>query len=78
MKIKPAFKVSNGFKSPQLSEPATYANELYRGGFKMLIALREASKLYGVEIHTIASELGIRGGKKRRSKIDGYKNQTKL
>lgn len=54
---------------PRLSDAAQYARELYQGGFKMTLALREASQLYHADIHTIASELGFRGGKSQRRRM---------
>jgi hypothetical protein len=73
MKLNPTFNIEKSERHrevmPRLSEPAQYARELYRSGFKMTLALREASKLYHADIHAIASELGLRGGKSKRRRI---------
>jgi hypothetical protein len=68
--LKPIFNTGLRQDLPKLSEAAEYAKELYRGGLKMQNAIRQASRFYNVDIHFLASELGVRGGKsnKRRSK----------
>ncbi len=60
----------------KLSPSAEYARDLYHSGYKIMEALRRASNDYGADIHTIASELGMRGGKskKRRRFRNGNKN----
>ncbi len=63
MKLSPIFNIEQRQYVTKLSPAAEYASELYRDGLKMVVALREASKLYEVDIHKIASELGVRGGK---------------
>ncbi len=82
MKLNPIFNTESNIYTDQkgvikkLSPAAEYAKELYRDGFKMQWALRRAAFEYGVDIHTIAKELGHRGGKtkKRRRLINGNKN----
>ncbi len=78
MKLNPIFNTESNHKEvmPELSIPAKYARNLYRQGFEMAVALRESNKLYGVDVHKIASELGYRGGKFRkwRRNKDGNKN----
>ena len=82
MKLNPIFNTDNRKEvTSKLSPAAEYVRELYRSSYKMNEALRYASKFYGADIHKIASELGIRGGKKlnkRRRKNHGYKNQAKF
>lgn len=75
MRIKPIFKTESEVM-PTLSISAEYARNLYRSGIEMAVALREANKLYGTDIHKIAAELGYRGGKFRkwRKKRDGSEN----
>lgn len=76
MKIKPVFNSDRKEVMPKLSIPAEYARNLYHSGVEMAVALREANKLYGVDIHKIASELGFRGGRFRkwRKMKNGNKN----
>uniref|UniRef100_A0A6M3LWI4 Uncharacterized protein n=1 Tax=viral metagenome TaxID=1070528 RepID=A0A6M3LWI4_9ZZZZ len=73
MKLNPIFNLEKSDRHrevmPRLSDAAQYARELYQGGFKMTLALREASQLYHADIHTIASELGFRGGKSQRRRM---------
>lgn len=66
MKIKPIFNLDQKEVMPKLSIPAEYTRNLYHDGMKMVEALIEANRLYGVDIHKIASELGVRGGKFRK------------
>ncbi len=70
MKLKPIFN-SNPRREviQKLSPAAEYARELYQGGYKMLEALRRASRSYGEDIHSIASQLGIRGGKSKKRRV---------
>jgi len=70
MKLKPIFNSNPRREVTQkLSPAAEYARELYQNGYKMLEALRRASRFYGEDIHLIASQLGIRGGKSKRRKV---------
>jgi uncharacterized protein (DUF1778 family) len=64
-KLTPIFRTDRN-QPELLSEAAQYARELYRANFKMQMALREASKLYGVDIHKIASSLNIKKSKRRK------------
>jgi len=75
MKLNPIFNTESRKEVvPKLSPAAEYARELYQSGYKMMEALRIASKFYEADIHKIASELGIRSGKskKRRRFENGY------
>ncbi len=72
MKIKPVFNSDKKEVMPKLSIPAEYARDLYHDGMEMAMALREASKLYGVDVHKIASELGFRGGKFRKRRKEKW------
>ncbi len=74
MKIKPVFN-SEREEVVKLSVPAEYARNLYHDGMEMAMALREANRLYGADIHKIASELGIRGGKFRKWRKKRYGNE---
>jgi len=78
MKLNPIFNTESRREVViKLSSAAEYARDLYQSGYKMMEALRRASIDYGADIHLIARELGIRGGRKsnkRRSKSHGYKN----
>ena len=75
MKLNPIFNTESRKEVvPKLSPAAEYARELYQSGYKMIEALRIASKFYEADIHRIASELGKL--KKRRRINYGPENQT--
>jgi hypothetical protein len=73
MKIQPIFNTEFNLEfrkeaRPNLSEAAQYAKELYQDGYKMLDALFESARFYRADIHKIARELGIRGGKVKKGR----------
>lgn len=73
MKIKPVFNSDKREVMPALSIPAEYARNLYHSGIEMAVALREANKLYGMDVRKIAAELGIKGGRFRKFRKDKWK-----